>query len=70
MKPSSGLRAPQHARLDRERTWYDNTTIANHESLTLRILFDHEAGPRNATWTLAAYESPVSERMWQRHARP
>ncbi|MDW4909175.1 DUF317 domain-containing protein [Streptomyces sp. ADMS] len=49
---------------EKHRTWYDNTTIANHESLTLRILFDHEAGPRNATWTLAVYESPVSERMW------
>ncbi|MFD5898548.1 DUF317 domain-containing protein [Streptomyces sp. NPDC060366] len=49
---------------EKYRTWYDNTTIANHESLTLRILFDHEAGPRDATWTLAAYESPVSERMW------
>ncbi|WP_406463305.1 DUF317 domain-containing protein [Streptomyces sp. NBC_01622] len=47
---------------EKYRTWHDNTTIANHESLTLRILFD--ADPRDATWTLAAYESPVSERMW------
>ncbi|MFF4508975.1 DUF317 domain-containing protein [Streptomyces sp. NPDC001401] len=28
------------------------------------MLFDHDADPRDATWTLAAYEGPVSERMW------
>ncbi|MDX3751243.1 DUF317 domain-containing protein [Streptomyces sp. AK08-02] len=54
----------QHAGLDRERTWDDNTTIANHESLTLRALIDHDAECRDMKWTIAAYESPVSERLW------
>ncbi|WP_330324677.1 DUF317 domain-containing protein [Streptomyces pseudovenezuelae] len=49
---------------EKYRTWEDHTTVATHESLTLRILFDHEAGPRDPRWTIAAYESPVSERMW------
>ncbi|MFD0653027.1 SPDY domain-containing protein [Streptomyces malaysiensis] len=30
----------------------------------MRILFDHEAGSGDPRWTIAAYESPVSERMW------
>ncbi|WP_406502897.1 DUF317 domain-containing protein [Streptomyces sp. NBC_00212] len=43
---------------------YDETTIANHESLTLRVEFAHETGPRDINWTVAAYETPVSDRLW------
>ncbi|MGW4200348.1 DUF317 domain-containing protein [Streptomyces sp. NPDC004726] len=47
------------------RTWSDDTTHAIHESQTLRIEFDHEARDRADTaWTIAAYESPVGERLW------
>ncbi|GAA2255030.1 DUF317 domain-containing protein [Streptomyces amakusaensis] len=42
----------------------DETTVASHESLTLRAEFVHEAGPRDTAWTIAAYESPVGERIW------
>lgn len=50
---------------EKYRTWEDHTTVATHESLTLRILFDHEAAPPgDPRWTIAAYESPVSEGMW------
>ncbi|MDX2553272.1 MULTISPECIES: DUF317 domain-containing protein [Streptomyces] len=49
---------------EKYRTWDDNTTIANHESLTLRVLFDHDARFRDPKWTIAAYETPVSDRMW------
>ncbi|MEH0658514.1 DUF317 domain-containing protein [Streptomyces turgidiscabies] len=49
---------------EKYRTWDDNTTIANHESLTLRALIDHDAECRDMKWTIAAYESPVSERLW------
>jgi hypothetical protein len=54
----------QHAGLDRERTWSDDTTHAIHESQTLRVERVHEAEPRETAWTIAAYESPVSDRMW------
>ncbi|MFJ8794563.1 DUF317 domain-containing protein [Streptomyces sp. NPDC102462] len=54
----------------RYSTWDDNTSVATHESLTLRILFEHGAGPRDAQWTIAAYESPVSERMWHMTVTP
>ncbi|GAA0629116.1 DUF317 domain-containing protein [Streptomyces crystallinus] len=43
---------------------YDGTTIASHESLTLRVEFEHETGPRDINWTVAAYETPVSDRLW------
>ncbi|WP_372455111.1 DUF317 domain-containing protein [Streptomyces buecherae] len=36
-----------------------------HESQTLRVQLLHEPEPRDATWTIAAYESPVSERAWR-----
>ncbi|GGZ79466.1 DUF317 domain-containing protein [Streptomyces bluensis] len=49
---------------EKYRTWDDNTTIANHESLTLRALLDHDAEACDTKWTFAAYESPVSDRMW------
>ncbi|MET9843923.1 DUF317 domain-containing protein [Streptomyces ossamyceticus] len=64
MRPASGLRAPQHARLDRERTWSDETTHAIHESQTLRIERVHETPAHETAWTVAAYETPVSDRMW------
>ncbi|GAA2944777.1 hypothetical protein GCM10010446_32590 [Streptomyces enissocaesilis] len=54
----------QHAVLDRERTWSDETTHAIHESQTLRIERVHEAHLRETAWTIAAYETPVSDRMW------
>ncbi|MFI2204599.1 DUF317 domain-containing protein [Streptomyces sp. NPDC020192] len=54
----------------RYNTWEDGTSVATHESLTLRILFEHGAGPRDAQWTIAAYESPVSERMWHMTITP
>lgn len=50
---------------EKYRTWDDNTTIANHESLTLRALFDHDAQSRETKWTIAAYETPVSGLLWQ-----
>ncbi|MFE7272421.1 DUF317 domain-containing protein [Streptomyces sp. NPDC057623] len=55
---------------ERYNTWDDNTTVATHESLTLRILFDHEAHARDAQWTIAAYETPVSDRMWHMTITP
>ncbi len=64
VRPASGLRAPQHARLDRERTWSDDTTHVIHESQTLRIERIHEPHPHEPAWTVAAYETPVSDRMW------
>lgn len=42
----------------RHRTWDDNTTVAAHESLTLRILFDRNAESRAARWTIAGYGRP------------
>ncbi|KJY46711.1 DUF317 domain-containing protein [Streptomyces sp. A1547] len=50
---------------EKARTWSDETTIANHESLTLRAEFDHDARHRtDVAWTFAAYENPVGERLW------
>jgi hypothetical protein len=54
----------QHTALDRERTWSDDTTHAIHESQTLRIQREHGGHPHDTAWTIAAYETPVSERMW------
>ncbi|MET9958128.1 DUF317 domain-containing protein [Streptomyces sp. NPDC006326] len=48
------------------RTWSDETTIASHESLTVRAEFDHEARHRTDTaWTIAEYDGPVGERLWR-----
>ncbi|MEU3619087.1 DUF317 domain-containing protein [Streptomyces sp. NPDC006872] len=58
------LRKTQHAALDRERIWSDDTTHAIHESQTVRIQREHDGHPRDTAWTVAAYETPVSERMW------
>ncbi|MDO0916742.1 DUF317 domain-containing protein [Streptomyces sp. DT2A-34] len=46
------------------RTFSDDTTHVIHESQTLRIQLLHEADPREEAWTIAAYETPVSDRMW------
>ncbi|MFE9219665.1 DUF317 domain-containing protein [Streptomyces lavendulae] len=48
------------------RTWSDETTIASHESLTVRAEFGHEARHRTDTaWTIAEYDGPVGERLWR-----
>lgn len=47
------------------RTWSDETTIACHESLAMRVEFDHEARHRgDVAWTVAVYDSPVGDRLW------
>ncbi|MEW1699018.1 DUF317 domain-containing protein [Streptomyces sp. NPDC093249] len=44
---------------------FDETTIASHESLTVRVEFDHEALHRaDIAWTIAEYDGPVGERLW------
>ncbi|GAA2530263.1 MULTISPECIES: DUF317 domain-containing protein [Streptomyces] len=53
-----------HGDWEKWRTWSDETTHAIHESQALRIERVHEAHPRETAWTVAAYETPVSERMW------
>ncbi|NGO45118.1 DUF317 domain-containing protein [Streptomyces ureilyticus] len=59
-----------HGDWEKWRTWSDNTTHAVHESQTLRVERVHEAHPRETAWTIAAYESPVSERMWHMTLTP
>ncbi|MFI5980540.1 DUF317 domain-containing protein [Streptomyces sp. NPDC051555] len=49
---------------------HDETTIASHESLTLRVEFLHESRHGDNAWTIAAYESPVGERLWHATATP
>lgn len=49
---------------------HDETTIASHESLTLRVEFLHQARHGDNAWTIAAYESPVGERLWHASATP
>ncbi|MHC5705892.1 SPDY domain-containing protein [Streptomyces tirandamycinicus] len=53
-----------HGEWEKWRTWSDETTHAIHESQTLRIERVHEAHPRETAWTVAAYETPVSDRIW------
>ncbi|MFD7017476.1 DUF317 domain-containing protein [Streptomyces sp. NPDC059928] len=53
-----------HGEWEKWRTWSDETTHAVHESLVLRAEFVHEAGPDGTQWKIAAYESPVGERLW------
>ncbi|MGW4051382.1 DUF317 domain-containing protein [Streptomyces sp. NPDC004779] len=58
------------ALFDEDRQWekyrpFDETTVASHESLTVRVEFDHEARHRtDVTWTIAEYDGPVGERLW------
>ncbi|MFD5111662.1 DUF317 domain-containing protein [Streptomyces sp. NPDC058391] len=54
----------EHGGWEKWRTWSDETTHAIHEDQTLRIERVHEAHPRDTAWTVAAYETPVSDRMW------
>ncbi|MFJ7589443.1 DUF317 domain-containing protein [Streptomyces sp. NPDC097617] len=49
---------------------HDETTIASHESLTVRVEFLHEALRGDNAWTVATYESPVGERLWHATATP
>lgn len=51
-------------RWEKYRTWSDDTSVANHETLTLRVEFDHEARRWDVAWTIASYESPVGDRTW------
>ncbi|WCH90614.1 DUF317 domain-containing protein [Streptomyces moderatus] len=53
-----------HGDWEKWRTLTDDTTHAIHESQTLRIERVHETHPRETAWTVAAYETPVSDRMW------
>ncbi|MGW2853347.1 DUF317 domain-containing protein, partial [Streptomyces sp. NPDC001215] len=53
-----------HRDWEKWRTWDDITTHAFHEDHTLRIERVHEAHPRETAWTVAAYETPVSDRLW------
>ncbi|WP_069630945.1 DUF317 domain-containing protein, partial [Streptomyces niveus] len=49
---------------EKYRTWSDEASVANHETLTLRAEFDHEARGQDIAWTIASYQSPVGERTW------
>ncbi|MFF9753493.1 hypothetical protein [Streptomyces sp. NPDC014344] len=52
-----------HGEFEKWRTWSDDTTHAIHESQTLRIERVHETLAQETAWTVAAYETPVSDRM-------
>ncbi|MEU3599326.1 DUF317 domain-containing protein [Streptomyces sp. NPDC006798] len=50
---------------ERYRTWSDATTHAVHENLCLRVELDHEARDHtDIAWSVAAYDSPVGQRLW------
>lgn len=53
-----------HGEFEKWRTWSDETTHVIHESQTLRIERVHETEAGEIAWTIAAYETPVSDRMW------
>lgn len=53
-----------HGEFEKWRTWSDDTTHAIHESQTLRIERVHETPAHETAWTVATYETPVSDRMW------
>ncbi|MGW4289681.1 DUF317 domain-containing protein [Streptomyces sp. NPDC004673] len=53
-----------HGNWEKWRTWDDNHTHAFREDHTLRIERVHESGPRQTAWTVAAYDTPVSDRLW------
>ncbi|MGW0010906.1 DUF317 domain-containing protein [Streptomyces tendae] len=53
-----------HGEFEKWRTWSDETTHVIHESQTLRIERIHETLAHETAWTVAAYETPVSDRMW------
>ncbi|MGW3658078.1 hypothetical protein ACWD6R_21370 [Streptomyces sp. NPDC005151] len=51
-----------HSDWEKRWTWSGDTTHAIHESQTLRIERIHEAPAHETAWTVAAYETPVSDR--------
>ncbi|MFD7491916.1 DUF317 domain-containing protein [Streptomyces sp. NPDC059832] len=53
-----------HSDWQKWRTWSDETTHAIHENQTLRVERAHDALAKEVAWTVAAYETPVSARMW------
>ncbi|NEA53928.1 DUF317 domain-containing protein [Streptomyces sp. SID13666] len=53
-----------HGDWQKWRTWSDDTTHAIHEDQTLRIERIHDVPAHETAWTVAAYETPVSDRMW------
>ncbi|MEE1831226.1 DUF317 domain-containing protein [Streptomyces sp. SP17KL33] len=53
-----------HGEFEKWRTWSDDTTHVIHESQTLRIERVHETDLHETAWTVAVYETPVSDRMW------
>ncbi|WP_326682053.1 DUF317 domain-containing protein [Streptomyces sp. NBC_01237] len=53
-----------HGQWQKWRTWSDDTTHAIHEDQTLRIELAHEHPAHQTAWTVAAYETPVSDRTW------
>nr|WP_239150346.1 DUF317 domain-containing protein [Streptomyces sp. SID13588] len=53
-----------HGDWQKWRTWSDETTHAIHEDQTLRIERIHHGPAHETAWTVAAYETPVSDRMW------
>ncbi|GAA2312592.1 hypothetical protein Scani_00130 [Streptomyces caniferus] len=53
-----------HGEWSKWRTWSDEITHAIHESQTLRIERIHDAPAHETAWTIAAYETPVSDRTW------
>ncbi|MFJ4876564.1 DUF317 domain-containing protein [Streptomyces sp. NPDC088745] len=53
-----------HSDWTRWQTWSDNTTHLVHDEQTLRIEREHETTRGDTAWTIAAYESPVSDRLW------
>ncbi|MCX4480992.1 DUF317 domain-containing protein [Streptomyces cellulosae] len=54
----------RHSEFEKWHTWSEDTTHAIHESQTLRIERVHETPAQETAWTVAAYETPVSDRMW------
>ncbi|ONI50024.1 MULTISPECIES: DUF317 domain-containing protein [unclassified Streptomyces] len=55
-----------HPGWDKHHQWPAEATYALHESLTLRVelYHGHALGPQDEMWTIAAYESPVGDRLW------
>ncbi|WP_284117160.1 DUF317 domain-containing protein [Streptomyces fragilis] len=57
-----------HRDWEKYRTWNDNCSYANHESLTLRAELNHEAEPHQIAWRITAYASPVGDLVWHASA--
>lgn len=54
----------QHAELDRQRTWSNDTTHAIHESQTLPIERGHEAHPRETSSSPVIFFAVLKEDRW------